>query len=612
METEDGVTLSGTTGSGKTHLAVYYGYEFHKNHPTSTVWMMRSKDQASLQMSMTKLANKLDILTGKTKDTENPINELGRMIAHVLLEKTTEKPHIIIFDDVDELCQKIVEGLIKMFVPMKKSHGSIKFIVTTMDTLLKMPKIPRTKRISVDGFTEEEATSFLSGNQTCEMSETDALKNLALSMSRLPLGLSCAKTYMTNCSKSGKAFLKLLKANTLKKLDCNLKQHDASKRSLFSNLDTLIRIMEKDLDKDATEMFKMTQFLESENIPTILFELMSTSSGINIGDLDKDIENDVETCNSVSTDSLVQAVQKFSFGTVQGIDDKRIIHTHTAVSLTLGAFTDENTKMRLLKRLLWTFALILDKDNRNQEDHNLMVSVLPQAKSVLLHAMNMMKDDLETYLLIAFVNDLVAYISNFEGLLALEKYHSEKSLDYWYKVMETTEKEMNEGLSYKKQLCTTYVEHREFARAKAIVIDKKLTTLRQRYEQKIDGFIGHFILQRRRTRADVKLLSKYLENYEEEALTMPQYRILCEKERAVPLENMTDTFIKEMILYTFYTYGRRIFYIGKCCRDGRETQILSLLVSCCPTRRDPAKKFSTVLTTVLFACSEERHPRVDF
>ncbi|OWF56644.1 uncharacterized protein LOC110445293 [Mizuhopecten yessoensis] len=559
MKTEDVIILSGVLGSGKTQLAINYGNEFHDKHPTSAVWMVRSKDQASLQKSLTTLADKLGVLKGKDtcKESENPINKLGDILANALMGKTT---HIIIFDDVNKDCQKIVENLIRKFVPLKKTQGFIKVIVTTMDDLLKMP---RTNCISVSGFTEEEAVTFLRRNNTCTDSETDALKKLASRMSYLPLGLSCAKTYMINCHKSGKSFLELLKANTLEQLDDKLKQLDESQRGFFSNLNTFIRIMEKDLDKDATEMFQMTQFLENENIPIILFDLLSPSSErCNEGIAGEIQHDDVETCSSLSTDSLVQAVQKFSFGTVQGIDDKRLLNTHTAVSLTLQAFTDEKRKRRLLNRLLWTCALILDKDNRHQDDYNRMASVLPHARSVLMHAENIMEKDTETCLLMAFVNDLVAYTSNFEGLLGLEKYHSDIALQFCYKVMETTEKDIDEEVS-DKHVLTTHETHREFAKAKATVIDEKLTGIRLPHEREIEKFIRHFILHKRRTKKDVKILTECVNNYKEVALTMQQYEALCEKKKAVQLTDLMDHFIKEMILSIFYTYGRHIFYRGK-------------------------------------------------
>ncbi|XP_069135317.1 uncharacterized protein [Argopecten irradians] len=562
METEDGVILSGTSGSGKTQMALQFGYKFHSNHPASTVWMMPSKDPALLQMSMTKLSNELRILEGKTKDRENPINKLGELIAYALLERTADAPHLIIFDDVNESCQKIVVELIQKLIPKKGQRGNIKLIITTIDNLLTVPI--KVNSIAVTGFTEEESVSFLSEGKSCKISEeeTEALKQLAKRMSYLPLGLGCAKAYMRNCSKSGKAFLKLLNAKTLKRLDGKLKQHDDDNRGLFSNLNAFITIMETDLDEDAIEMFKMTQFLECENIPTVMFELLSPSPECDVVDSENEMQNDAVCC-SFSTDSLVQAVQKFSFGTVQGIDDRRTLNMHSAVSLTLAAFTEEESKKRLLKRLLWTFALILDKENRHQDDYYLMVSILPQAKSVLLHAMRLIKDDIEAYILIAFVNDLVAYTSNFEGLLEQERHHSDMSLEYWYKVVGTTATDVDRQVSFQQDSCTTYEEHRKLAKAKAAVIYDKLTTISQQHKTKIQRFIQHFILHKTRTRADVKLLSECFPNYEMGTLTIDQYQTLCEMKKAVPLENLTDTFIKEMMVCTFYTYGRRIFYIGK-------------------------------------------------
>ncbi|XP_069135321.1 uncharacterized protein [Argopecten irradians] len=560
METEDGVILSGTSGSGKTQMALQFGYKFHSNHPASTVWMMPSKDPALLQMSMTKLSNELRILEGKTKDRENPINKLGELIAYALLERTADAPHLIIFDDVNESCQKIVVELIQKLIPKKGQRGNIKLIITTIDNLLTVPI--KVNSIAVTGFTEEESVSFLSEGKSCKISEeeTEALKQLAKRMSYLPLGLGCAKAYMRNCSKSGKAFLKLLNAKTLKRLDGKLKQHDDDNRGLFSNLNAFITIMETDLDEDAIEMFKMTQFLECENIPTVMFELLSPSPECDVVDSENEMQNDAVCC-SFSTDSLVQAVQKFSFGTVQGIDDRRTLNMHSAVSLTLAAFTEEESKKRLLKRLLWTFALILDKENRHQDDYYLMVSILPQAKSVLLHAMRLFKDDIEAYVLIAFVNDLVAYTSNFEGLLEQERHHSDMSLEYWYKVIGTTENEVEEEISF--HLCTSYVEHREFAKAKAAAIDAKLATLPELQNTEMERFIRHFVLQKIRPQGDVKLLSDFLEKYEGKTLTIRQYDILCKMKKAIPFENLTESFIQEMLTYSFYTYGRRIFYIGK-------------------------------------------------
>ncbi|XP_069135323.1 uncharacterized protein [Argopecten irradians] len=550
LEKEDGIILSGTSGSGKTQMALHYGNKVYKAHSTSTVWMMRSKDQASLQMSMTKLANKLGILKGKSKDTENPINELADMTANVLLKKTADVPQIIIFDEVNQFCREIVVDIVKKLLPSPR--GNVKIIITTVDTLLE---VGNAKRIIVNGFTEEEAILFLSDGKRCEISERDALTELAKRMSYLPLGLNCAKAYMRNCSKSGMKFLELLNAKTLKRLDGKLKQLGDNNRGLFSNLNAFITIMETDLDEDAIEMFKMTQFLECENIPTVMFELLSPSSECDVMDSENKMQNDAVCC-SFSTDSLVQAVQRFSFGTVQGIDDRRTLNMHSAVSLTLAAFTEEETKKRLLKRLLWTFALILDKENRDTNDYNLMVSILPQAKSVLLHAMDSKIKDIETLVLIAMVNDLVAYTSDFEGLSVQEKYHSHKSLEYWYKVIG-----MDEEIC--SHLGTSYAEHRKFAKVKAAEIDAQMATLQELQSTEIESFIRHFVLQKIRPERDVLLFSKLLENYKGKTLTMHQYDILCKKETAVPLKYLTESFIQEMITYSFYTYGRRIFYTGK-------------------------------------------------
>ncbi|XP_060074610.1 uncharacterized protein LOC132554321 [Ylistrum balloti] len=568
IATEDVIILSGVLGSGKTEVATQYGYEFHKTNPTSIVWMMRSKDQASLQMSMTTLANKLGILHGKDKDG---VKLLEDIITNAIVGRNTHTSHVIIFDDVREVCQGTVKEIIKKLVPSAKPQVSIKIIVTTMDKLLKLP---RAKRIQVRGFTEEEAINFLSGNQTC--TDKDALKTLSKRMSYLPLGLSCAKTYMLNCAKSGRAFLKLLNANTLDKLDSKLAQLEESNRSLYSDLDTLIRIMEKELDEDAIEMFRMTQFLENENIPVVLFELLFPYSESSCEDADKKFEqDDFATCNSLSIDSLVQTVQKFSMGTIQGIDDKRTLTTHTAVSFTLEAYTDEETKRRLLKKLLWPFALILDKNNRNPDDYSRIVSILPHARSVLLKAQTLLKEDLELCLLMTFINDLVAYTNNFEGLLKLEKYHSEQALEYCYKIMETTENTLNKEV-YVEQ-CITHEEHRKFAKAKAALIDRKLTKIGDSNRGQIEQFIRHFILQKRRTCSDVQFLTANTENYEGEALTMQQYQTLCKKERAVPLTDLVDSFITEMILSTFYTYGRRIFFIGKYAEDDVKRKFIHYL-----------------------------------
>ncbi|KAJ8309261.1 hypothetical protein KUTeg_014135 [Tegillarca granosa] len=385
-------------------------------------------------------------------------------------------------------------------------------------------------------------------------------------MGNLPLALYTARTYMENMSIGPCIFLELMKAENIEDIESQLEEMDIQEKKLFTALKFCIyQDLKENLKPKVFEMFQMLQFLENEDIPICLLEFVYRENGYN---------EKVETM--MMSNFLVQALQKRSLGTIEGKDENRRLSVHSSILLTLSLFTPEKEKCILLKKLIWGFSLLFDKDVFMNTDLLRMKLLIPHARAFLRHAekMNLIAD-YDMLILMTFVYDLVGYGYSFGRFLTISNEYSEKCRECCYRIIGCNEEVIDASLKQSYEECDqNSVEFYEaLAKRKCDVLWKKLDKMAIYHRAVIQETVQRFILQRFRSQSNMQELSRHL-NIEPSdfVINASTYETLVEKDLALPFDCMTSYFLHELVLAVFYTYGRQLFYQKQKpdCKEARK------------------------------------------
>ncbi|XP_052087243.1 uncharacterized protein LOC127724345 [Mytilus californianus] len=557
------VTLKGLLGSGKSQMALKYACEFKENNATSIVWKLHCKDLTSLQTSLKHFCTGLDLKVemDESKQTTDSIEDLGQKILQILKARK-EAIHVLILDDVMlDSCR-----FLQRFIRECRSCQHIKIIVTTFQPLFNDCKI-----IEINGFTEDEAVNFLSEGRKLSKNDIEEYTKLGSKYSFLPLGLYCARTYIHRTHISPKKFNKLCENTALRQIeDSHCIEDDPESvldnKTLFKALIQFIDILKNTENPKVFEMILSLQFLEIEDIPVLLFDYFVSDSP--------------DTNHAVETNNFIQALQKFSFGKIEGEDDDRVLSTHYAVVTSLKIFCEQQksnvghmklqTRERnLLKQLLRAFMYVMDKDNRSKIDFKRNKMMVQHARSALIHADELFKKDqslrhdLEFLMSVIYVHDLVGYTYNFDGILNVAAHHSDMAKSYCFVLLNVEQVAFENDLKDQCRRVESIDQLDRFCKEKAKHLFDEMKSVASGNADKFINFAKYYILEKYRAEDDISALSKILENdlERETRLNESEFETLRHKGYAVPLEDMTRLFLYELLLSTFYTHGRRIFYL---------------------------------------------------
>ena len=546
----------GLLGSGKSQLALRYGCIFRKDHLAGLCWRITCRSTVTFLNSLKRLADALGIGKHNTKQNEDISNDESLISLRRLILNELGKSgngifeHLLILDDVTEetyhSCERLKESLLKL---------EVKIIVTTWNSAFCDDE----NLITVTGFTEEEAVDFLQQKKGTKTEDEKHYKDLAQQLGYLPMALYGARICMRSLHLTPKRFIKYLEGGrSLSEIDKIVKSSSSENRKLFEVLTQFLEILKNDEGEDVFDMVLVLQFLAIEDIPVVLFDFLPTNRN--------------QTYHELNTENFIQAVQKFSFGVLRGEDEDRFINTHLAVVKTIDAYTQKDDKVRLCKKLLTALMLLMDKDNHLPKDdsrnNNLMqhaMSILQRVK-ILQNEIPGLSEDFELNILLAYVYDLVGYAYNFFGILKNAGEYSTSAKEACFALMGVSEDKIENTV---RQACTRNEHHttwEEFAMYKANLIFQKLKeqmAVPENYEV-LRKLAKHMVLNKYRTKGHIEILQRYLGHdlEEEYSLTESEYRRLRDKQLAFPEDDLGHMFLFELIIQVFYTFGRRIFYLG--------------------------------------------------
>jgi hypothetical protein len=216
--------------------------------------------------------------------------------------------------------------------------------------------------------------------------------------------------------------------------------------------------------------------------------------------------------------------------------------------------------------------LLMDKDNYHPKDYSRNSNLMQHAISILQHVKILqneipgLSEDFELNILLAYVYDLVGYAYNFFGILKNAGEYSTSAKEACFALMGVSEDKIENTVG---QACTRNEHHttwEEFAMYKANLIFQKLKeqmAVPENYEV-LRKLAKHMVLNKYRTKGHIEILQRYLGHdlEEEYSLTESEYRRLRDKQLAFPEDDLGHMFLFELIIQVFYTFGRRIFYLG--------------------------------------------------
>ncbi|CAG2209493.1 unnamed protein product [Mytilus edulis] len=533
------IALSGLLGSGKSQLALKHACKKRQSCKKGICWRISCQDMVILLNSLKKMADGLG-LKKESKQNESISNEesldlILELIKRELKEKDPSIEHLIIFDDVTDETKHAV-------------------IATTWNQAF----CDETNLVAVNGFTEDEAIEFLKRKNELTAEEVEDYKELAKYLSCLPLAMYGVKTRMVSHRLTPKGFLKAFKGRKSTILIDKMLS-DSENRKLYEVLTEFLNILKKDEVEEVFDMVLILQFLSLEDIPILFFQFLPAKEG--------------SEDQALNPESFIEAIQKFSFGYIRGEDDDRYICTHLAVTRTIDCYTSKEDKVRLLKNVLKALMWLLDKDNIHEKDYKRNHDLLPHAILVIRHYETLKKEvpelskDFELNILVAYVYDLVGYTYNFFGMLKNAGEHSTAAKRSCFAITGIEEDQIEELVSKTCVRNENYETWEKFAKREAEIVFEKLKNVISvpANMELLKKMALDYNLNTYRSQEHIELLQGYLgNNLENECtLTKVEYDHLCKNHLAIPAANhLGELFLYELFIQVFYTFGRRIFYLG--------------------------------------------------
>lgn len=544
-------------------MALKYAIAFHKNHHDGLCWRIACQNNIALLNSLKRLADTLDIekeitTQNENKQIEDSIDILCQLIL-LELKKGDSSRHLIILEDVTDQTKHATEKL-------KKSL--LRFGIRTIVTTCNYAFCDEDNTIVVSGFTVEEAVAFLQEKKESRPEEEKHYQDLAKYLSYLPLLLYGARTCMRKSGQSPKRFIKYIKGTKSANIDKFVRSSSepSENKELFKMLHTYLKILQDEEGKDVFDMMLILQFLGLEDIPVLLLDFLPTDNGH----------------RGLNTTNFIQAIQKFSFAMLRGEDDDRLLNVHFAVIKSIADFTSMDDKVKLIRKLLTAFMWLMDKDNYDPKDYKRNNMLLPHAISVLQNVKILQEEcpglrtDFEFNILLAYVYDIVGYTYNFFGILKNAGEYSTAAKEACFALIGIPEKEIE------NTVCQTVVRDNHhktwesFADSEATILFEKLQEKMSDPVNKelLDKMAKQFLLNKYRGHDHIALLQGYIEDEleEEYILTEMEYQQLRERELTIPEDQLGVMFLYEVVLQVFYTFGRRVFYLG----DGFEKKIAGI------------------------------------
>ncbi|XP_019614518.1 PREDICTED: uncharacterized protein LOC109462412 [Branchiostoma belcheri] len=568
MEGEQSVVvLSGITGSGKTQLALWQAQLFVERHPTAVVWRLDGHDKKSF------LTDKQNLLQALKEKVPTDDSQLDDCVAKALDNRKT--PVLLIMDDLDD-------GLF-LSPALLKPRKESKILLITHRKRLQQPanvSIPEDSYITVNGFLEDESVEFL--RMKLQDHPADELRSLATTFSGLPLGLAAARSYLFQTKTSVENYLTLLeKRETASELEekadrwmlqfYERPEDQKAGRNLFAAL----RLAVSKLDQRARSMFQLTGYMDKSRIPIVV--------------LKEDVQ-DSPAMRNVALNHLVMQVEDLSLGTVEGIDNDRVLSVHEVAQLAMRlSFTKQEEKERL-KKLLDILLKYFAKDNRYTKSGRLAELLQPHVGKALRYA-KAVNDDGRFSLALARLSEVYGFMNTQCGMPGNAEEHLRAAKDHledlakidWrdvnYQVIEKFQAHTRgyisideQGSVEEKSVKEAEVLYWKLSEASKRLPDEVFTTMIQS-RVIVDQDLALF---RALGKAPAGLAESVMNK---EPLTQAQYRKMVEDGIAIDVERMKEVYLPELYASINYSLGRCFFYMKeKYANDpaGKDSLIRSM------------------------------------
>ncbi|VDI04320.1 Hypothetical predicted protein [Mytilus galloprovincialis] len=549
LENHNCVTVKGYIGTGKSQLALNYGLSMKKDN--NLVWKFDCSNIRELWRSTAYLLKELQY---KIKDTGNKKDDILSMAKTIneCIEKNHRRLHIFIFEDVVGDSRNTIETFINVYLAKR---GNMKVIATSSLSVTEI-------ELEIVGFSEEEAIEFIGAIKASDAEREELVKTFSCN----PLGLKIALRYIKHCQISVGAFLGKL---SLPKGALEIENSQAiSQRCELKPLFQSLHLILSDIHKTNPSILQrilLMQFLGSDNIPVIMLENVHLNFG-------SSILKEGGICNSSSDtiDDVISTLKQYSFARVSGIDDTRILHTHSAILLAIKNYTYETVESNytnvadILKALLWTVVCLMHKDNRMKEDLARHTDLLPYAESILNHTHTLLGNtevaktklfmDISFSVPLLYVSDIVGYTYDSNEMFHFGEAYFKIAESYFMKMME-----LSIPLT-----CPAAEDIQIKAKKTAPQLYRKMINIYKQNKNMLNTVGQWYILKRCRPEEELKMIKNRLQragtSFIGKLRNEQDLNLLQENELAVPKEKIGLFFFFEVAISFLYSYGRRVFY----------------------------------------------------
>ena len=358
--------LHGTIGTGKSSAAVNFIHNARDKF--AVIWCVDcAKGGESIRSDLSDLAKKLNVQAVELFHT---------------IKKKAEKEDVLFF--LDNLDEKQADE----FNELWKIKDAVYIIATTNNASLNLPNA---EKILVDTF--DEAVQFLKeAKEAREENSEDDVKKLCEYFSWNVLGLTSAKSYITDENESIQSYLKMLHDKEAASIVRETEQEKRKLRILYA----AVRACLENVSKDQFKALAVMSVIGHDNIPEFLLSSVfsSKSAAARAANLNK-------LHSSLRLKSLVHVtneneVRFFSFHRF----------TQSVVSDLLSE--DEDLRRELIYKVAGMLVKYFNKDNRYRKDAS-MLKILAHHAEVFLQTLKKEKMDDRTLIASARLSELVGF-----------------------------------------------------------------------------------------------------------------------------------------------------------------------------------------------------------
>ncbi|XP_052090134.1 uncharacterized protein LOC127726709 isoform X2 [Mytilus californianus] len=547
LEKHKCVTVKGYIGTGKSQLALNYGLQMKKDN--NLVWKFECSNIQELWRSMAYLLKELRF---KIKDTENKKDDILFMARTIneYLEKNHTRMHILIFEDVIDDSRNIIETFINVYLAKR---GNLKVLVTSSLSVTEI-------ELEIVGFSEEEAIDFIDAIEANDAEREELVKAFSCN----PLGLKIAIRYIKHCQISVGAFLGKLSVpkGALEIENSPVIAQRCELKPLFQSLHLILSDIHSK-DPSILQRILLMQFLGSDKIPAILLE------NAHLNFFSGKIKEEGRSNGPLERiDDVISTLKHYSFASVSGIDEERVLHTHSAILLATENYTSESndiTVMDMLKALLWAVVSLMHKDNRMKADLDRHIYLLPYAESILNRTRKLLEitnkaetkqfmDDLSFSLPLVYVSDIVGYTYDFDEMHHFGEVYFQYAKSYFIEMV---------GMSVLSH-GNTIEDIQINAKKTATQLNRKMASILKQNTKMLNTVGKWYILNKHRSRDELEIIQNGLQkagkSLNGKLRTDEDLNLLCENKLAVPKKRIGYFYFFEVGISLLYSYGRRLFY----------------------------------------------------